>query len=382
MSAPAASGVRAVPTTENCRFCWMCRHACPVGHVTHRETYTPHAWALEIESVRRGQIAWDASTVSVLYACADCGLCRAHCATDQPLPDAIVAARAEVAAAGAAPAVVYDIERRLRRHLDAGAAVRSSNASRRASSSVGLFVGDVSDTARARVVESAVALLAAAGISVTEIGAGRPTGRTAVSLGLRDVAADLARAVIEDVQSAGVDELIVLTPGDRWAFESVYADRLGLEWPAGVRVTEAIVVLARALAAGSLSFRAPDGARPYAYHDPCDTPRLDRDHAAPRALAAAALGADAARSFFWREHRAHPCGAIGGLDVTHPDIAATLAAARLDDARIAGAQWIVTEDPTCSQHLAAHASDGVEVHNLFELLHERLEPSSRRTSAC
>jgi Fe-S oxidoreductase len=110
-------------------------------------------------------------------------------------------------------------------------------------------------------------------------------------------------------------------------------------------------------------------------------PRLARDHAAPRALAAAALGPDAARSLFWREHRAHPCGAIGGLDVTHPDIAARLAAARLDDARAAGAEWIVTEDPSCARHLALHASGEIEVRNLFELLEARLSPASRRLRA-
>jgi len=44
------------PVTENCRFCWMCRHVCPVGRVTSRETLTPHAWALTIESVKRGQL--------------------------------------------------------------------------------------------------------------------------------------------------------------------------------------------------------------------------------------------------------------------------------------------------------------------------------------
>jgi Fe-S oxidoreductase len=376
MSAPAASGAGAVPTTENCRFCWMCRHACPVGHVTHRETFTPHAWALEIESVRRGQIAWDPSTTSVLYACADCGLCRAHCATDQPLPDAIAAARAEVVAAGAAPAAVYDVERRLR--AQAGAARPSPAATNRAASTVGLFVGDVSGVARARAVQSAVALLAAAGVPVVEVGAGRSTGRTASSLGLRDVAVDLARAVIDDVQSAGVEELIVITPGDRWAFEAVYADRLGLAWPAGVRVSEAIVVLARALAAGSLSVEPLTDARPYAYHDPCHVPRLERDHAAPRALAAAVLGGEMARSLFWREHRAHPCGAIGGLDVTHPDIAARLAAARVDDARAAGAEWIVTEDPSCAEHLAGHADGAIEVRNLFELLAERVRSASAR----
>ncbi len=41
-----------------CRFCWMCRHVCPVGHVTARETFTPHAWAMLIDAVdaRRGAV--------------------------------------------------------------------------------------------------------------------------------------------------------------------------------------------------------------------------------------------------------------------------------------------------------------------------------------
>jgi Fe-S-cluster-containing hydrogenase component 2 len=68
VNAPAGAEPR---TTENCRFCWMCRHVCPVGHVTHRETLTPHAWALTIESVARGQLSWNAETSGVMYACAD-----------------------------------------------------------------------------------------------------------------------------------------------------------------------------------------------------------------------------------------------------------------------------------------------------------------------
>ena len=88
----------ALATTENCRYCLMCRHVCPVGHVTQLETLTPHGWGLTIASVRRGLLTWNDETVDVLYSCADCGLCRANCVTDQPLPDAIAAARAEVTA--------------------------------------------------------------------------------------------------------------------------------------------------------------------------------------------------------------------------------------------------------------------------------------------
>ena len=65
--------------------------------------------------MKRGSLHWNAESADVLYACADCGLCRTHCKTDQPLPDAIVAARAEVVAAGAAPSIVGELDARLRR---------------------------------------------------------------------------------------------------------------------------------------------------------------------------------------------------------------------------------------------------------------------------
>ena len=94
-----------VPTTENCRYCLMCRHVCPVGHVTHLETLTPHGWGLTIESVKRGLLTWNAETINVLYSCADCGACRANCVTDQPLPDAIASARAEASSPARPPAL-------------------------------------------------------------------------------------------------------------------------------------------------------------------------------------------------------------------------------------------------------------------------------------
>src|SRR6188474_3518572 len=92
----------------------MCRHVCPVGYVTRLETLTPHGWGLTIASVKRGLLTWNDETVDVLYSCADCGLCRANCVTDQPLPDAIAAARAEIVRRGVAPDVVAEIDRKLR----------------------------------------------------------------------------------------------------------------------------------------------------------------------------------------------------------------------------------------------------------------------------
>ena len=54
--------------TDNCRYCLMCRHVCPVERVTKREATSPHGWALLIASVQRGLLAWDASRFAGLVA--------------------------------------------------------------------------------------------------------------------------------------------------------------------------------------------------------------------------------------------------------------------------------------------------------------------------
>lgn len=353
-------------TTEGCRFCWMCRQACPVGHVTARETYTPHGWALLIESVARQQMTWTREAADVMFACADCGLCQAHCATDQPLPDAINRTRVELTGAGLAPQAVYELEKQFKTY--GGAYANSKPSAVSVKSDVVLFVGD----AAARFGEASVAaadkLLAAAGVRAVAIAAGRSSGALASTLGLRDTAVALAQAVVADVRASGAKEVLVLSPGDRWTFEHVYGKRLGVEWPAGVVVREVVDVLAEAYAAGRLKLRQmPIGA--YGYHDPNHTPRVNNgDRPAPRVLLAAALGAGDARSLFFRERRAHPTGVAGGLDYTHPSVADQLVDARIADAKRAGAEVIVTEDPLDLHQLAARADGKVQVRGLFELL--------------
>ncbi len=361
----------AAPTTENCRFCWMCRQVCPVGHVTARETLTPHAWALTIESVKRGQLDWNRETADVMYACADCGLCRAHCVTDQPLPDAIVAARAEIVRRGLAPPNVIEFENMLRAHPGAkrgtspGAPVRTGASA--------LFFGGQGRDQRESAVDAAITLLRAIGIDVFPICQTRASGLSVSALGLTESAGRMGRAVIEEVIASGARDLYVLTPADRWTFEYVYPQRLGIEWP-DVAVHEVTEVLARALSDGRLTLDPGRADEPYAYHDPCHSPRLATERAAPRTLLAAVLGAESARELFWRGQRAHPCGATGGLEFTHLEIARRLADARIDDCERAGARVLFTEDPTCLAHLRVNGRTGVAVRGLYELLAQRLRP--------
>jgi Fe-S oxidoreductase len=360
-----------IEATHGCRYCWMCRHVCPVGHVTHRETHTPHAWALMIDAQSRGTLKWNDDSTNELYACADCGMCRTHCVTDQSLPDAIAEARASVAKAGIAPKAVYSLHEKLQKW---GNPYQEGASSKPAKGEVGVFIGDAAAYLGPQVWEAAIKLLEAAGLKPVPVGVGRSNGVLASSLGFPDTATAHAKAVLSDVAAAGCRELLVLAPGDRYAFERLYLERLNIAWPAGVAIKEVTAVLAEVAAAGRLKFRNRTDAPAYTYHDPCHGPRAGHHHAAPRALLAAALGASSAVDMFWREQRAHPCGAIGGLEFTQPAIAGRLADARLEDAASRGAKWVIADDPGCLNHLRGRAGEGgLEVRGLYELLVEQLQ---------
>lgn len=367
--------------TDNCRYCLMCRHVCPVGHVTRLETLTPHGWGLLIASQRRGLLTWNDSSVDKLYSCADCGLCRSHCVTDQPLPDAIAAARAEVAAQGLAPASLYPINEAL---LAWGNPYQPAEPQGPGGQGeVALFVGDEAHYLWPGALEAALTLLKAVGVEPVLIGAGRSNGYLASSLGFPGTARRLAEANLADLQATNASTLLVLSPGDLFAFRQLYDERLGLTWPAGVELQEVTVLLAERLAAGELRFvrKEPGGTEgtqrnSYTYVDPAHTVRALERTEAPRSLLAAVMPTPGVE-LFWRQERTHPAGSTS-LKFANPQLADHLAYARLGDAVQAGARLLVTDDPGTLHALSTHAPRfGVQVQGLYELLAECLEGTER-----
>lgn len=66
---------------DSCRFCWMCRHICPIGNATGQERNTSRARALSLSLVKRGAAELKGDIVDNLYECSLCGGCTQDCAT-------------------------------------------------------------------------------------------------------------------------------------------------------------------------------------------------------------------------------------------------------------------------------------------------------------
>ena len=354
-----------LPATENCRYCLMCRHVCPVGHVTRLETLTPHGWGLTIASVQRDVLTWNDETVEVLYSCADCGLCRANCATDQPLPDAIAAARAEVTAQHLAPAIVYEIGEMLEQYENPY--VKQTPEKVTGTGAVALFVGDETAHRWSEGMNAARTLIQATGVTPVEIGIGRNNGYLASSLGLPETSRLLAQATLDELRASGARKLLVLSPGDYFAFNQHLTERLGLTWPEEVELIELTTYMYDHFKAGRLTLTPIEDTTSYAYVDPAHAVRAPAGRAAARAILNAVLPIPA-RELFWRGERAHPTGSTA-LQFTQPHLADRLTFARLDDTVKSGARVAITEDAGTLYQLKRHAARfGVRVQGLYELL--------------
>ncbi len=357
-------------STEFCRYCLMCRHVCPVTHVTRNEATSPHGWALLIASVKRGVTEWNEETVDVLYQCADCGLCRAHCVTDQPLPLAIDASRAEVVEQQLAPAVVYTVRDKLRRWGNPYVDIAPEKVVGRGEAA--LVVGAIGRNFQPKTIEAAIKLLKAAGVDAVPIAIGRETPYLAYTLGLFDEARQLGQATLTEIAEVRAKRVFVLSPGDIYTYQTLF-DSLGLVWPKEVKLQEVITFLAEKVQAQQLTF-TPTDLRDYTFYDPDHTVRVPGRWAAPRQLLAA-LSQTPPTELFWRQERAMPCGVSGGLYFTQPELSARLAQARLVEAQERGVRTVITDDPHVLHHLQHHAEksgNGVTVSSLFELLAEQL----------
>ncbi|MEX0769218.1 MAG: (Fe-S)-binding protein [Balneolaceae bacterium] len=364
------SQTKVLDTTENCRYCLMCRHLCPVQITTKNEALSPHGWAQMVASERRGLMEWDNESIDAMYKCADCGNCESHCVTDQPLPNAIAAARTLLVEKDLVPESVKQISDKLKSssNLYNGQEVEPPSGK----GEVALFIGDEADHFAPGTVEAVLQLLEAAGIQPVVIGRGRNDGLIPSGLGLREQAAELATSTLKDLEATGAQTLLVLSAGSYFTFERVYKERLDLELDDKIELVEVLSLLAQKLKDGELTFNKKKISEPYAYVDPTHSVRVPSRYDLPRTLMEAALEGNRVE-LFWRKERSGTSG-TGGLQFTHPELADELTNSRLEDAEDAGARVVFTEDPATFGRLSllAKSRKNLDVRNLYQVLAEQL----------
>ena len=94
--------------TDNCRFCWMCRHVCPIGNATGHERNTARARAFAISMVLRGATALSEVSDNI-YECSLCGACTNNCVTGFDPKVFIQEVKTEIIMEGVTPSYIMKL---------------------------------------------------------------------------------------------------------------------------------------------------------------------------------------------------------------------------------------------------------------------------------
>ena len=87
---------------DSCRFCFMCRHVCPIGNATGQERNTARGRAMGAALVVRNAIA-SKEIADNLYECALCGACTNNCITGWDPKVFVQELRTQIILEGVAP---------------------------------------------------------------------------------------------------------------------------------------------------------------------------------------------------------------------------------------------------------------------------------------
>lgn len=344
---------KALDTIRACRFCWMCRHLCPVGLATGREVHTPRAKALLLDMEQKGSSTMQ-EYAEDMFRCCLCASCAENCETGYDPTVFIREARREITAHGLAPQAVAAL-------IEQYIAEEGSPAS--AGQAELLLYSGAQDTEAGREMQKAFgSLLEKAGIAYMAWEKEPPDGNRLYDLiGETAEVRQTAQKCWEGIRASGAKRVVVLNPSSARMFRQEYP-LWGLEIPA--EVITATSFAAELLHEGRLHIKKTDGTA--AYHDPCRLAR-DLEETEPARELIRAMGYELCE-MIQSGKLTKCCGGVV-LDAHSPDISKLTAESRLSDAERIGAGMLITACPGCTSVLKKGAGK-VEVKNLFVLMDE------------
>ncbi|MGN1062549.1 MAG: (Fe-S)-binding protein [Candidatus Scatosoma sp.] len=153
---------------DNCRFCWMCRHVCPIGNATGQERNTARARALGASLVVRGASALKEIADNV-YECALCGACTNNCVTGWDPKVFVQELKTEIVLNVETPAYITALLEKYQRagNVYGQEACKCLDELYNTDSETLLFVGQTALYKSPESVKNAVALLNKAGVKVS-----------------------------------------------------------------------------------------------------------------------------------------------------------------------------------------------------------------------
>ena len=353
-------------TADACRFCWMCRHVCPVGLKTGHEINTPRAKGLVISLMERGT-AFDADIARAMYECTLCGACSNDCVTGYEPPVFIREARTKAVTEGLEPIEVRRVAEKI---MDSGNIYGEEKPDFSASGDPDaqflLYIGDTAACRVSGMVRAILSIADKAGVPLCILPDEPGSGAELYDLygDVEDVRA-LTKTLVERIEETEVTHVIVLNPAD-----AVMLAHKAADWgfAGNFKVITATAFVAALVKSGAITPKSDSTSR-ITFHDPA---RLARDMGETDAVREiiAAMEIPFSETFLHGK-LAHDCGSVVFSEYA-PDLCALTAEGAWDDACRTPAQVLVTASPEDYYVLSRQIPKGYALTDLFELVEASL----------
>lgn len=346
---------------EKCRYCFMCRHLCPVQLQTGKEINTPRAKGLVLSMVNKGAETFDESMANAMYECLLCDACVNDCATGYQPPLYIREARTEAVVNDLAPAAVMELIDNVERSGNIYGVEKPSFAQE--GSDVLVYIGEVAACKAPQMAKSLLKLLAQAGVSAKVLDNEPASGVMLADLmGYVDEVAQQATACAKAINNASMPKVVVLDSYDAEIMKQHYA-----QWGCEIQaeIVTATSFVADLLAQGKLSLKAGKGLG--SCHDDDRLARSFYEFEPIRAMAAAA-GYEVTEMFNTLK-LAKSCGSAVSLGYM-PAIVKKVAEGRWDDLKRTQAKVMLTANPQSWLCLSLAVPAGYELVDLYTALAE------------
>ena len=236
---------RYAKTVFEWKFSPMANYICPPYKVTRHESNSPRGLALLLSLVQgKQQRKLEPVMAERMYQCSSCYLCTSHGYDDTDPANLFIAARADIAEAGLAPAAVLQHRDRL---LAKPRPLQGPHGSAKAR--VGLVVDPYVAADFPKELAANRELLERAGVAFSVLGAEQGCGAQLFELGFLPEARERAATIAK--QAASLETLVFSSPYDFKLFTGWSAD-LSVELPAAVEKVPLPAYLLRLVREGKL----------------------------------------------------------------------------------------------------------------------------------
>lgn len=345
---------------DACRFCWMCRHLCPVGLKTGREVNTPRAKGLLLSMVERGE-KFDADIASAIYECLLCGSCTNDCVTGYDPLIFIREARTMAAAMELMPEAVEKIVENINNSGNLYGVQKPRYTGIQARADVLLYVGEVAACTQPAMVEAVMSLLNKAGIPFAILEEEPASGTFLGDLiGFVEEVRAQARDCADAINASGAKTVVVLDSYDAATMKQRYP-----EWdcPIQADVLTATAFIAKLIEEEKLIPKKTAGE--VTYHDDTRLAR-DLDEHEPVRNIIKAMGLNLHEMFLNR--RMAKCCGSEIFKAYAPGLAAQTSEGRWEDISRTGVDTLVVVSPQVMNVMGVNIPSGKQRKDLFDLL--------------